>query len=376
MADTAVDLAAAFRKADTDKTGTLDKNQFKDVLSAVGIEDVDDNQLATILSMVDLNNDGAVDYAEFCEWAKTKLPKTKIKTYQPKDLVLSAAASEAMGCQYFMQRFDQFKRVADAQVVKEKETKSRSMEFELLNDWMAEAWQKVVATGLQERATAAGLADPQELQRNFAQGHIQQICDLGYALDDAAKEALAAALERFYVCDIGPAPFSLHAVVDADQNDHMVTVTVSEHCLQMATHWIRHPPKFFTGGELEELVVLALFHDVYYYDDFPNHDTRTLDLFRPWLAFELPQQIVGHHLDLAPDPGKIKSMNFSTPLEALQNEWVQMDWYLTMINMKQKGTVKNRVGDGITLPLEFFHHYLGRFLTKDTQLIPVAWEKY
>ena len=132
----------------------------------VGIEDVDDNQLATILSMVvswpfskpcaasrpcalltqahfsiqDLNNDGAVDYAEFCEWAKTKLPKTKIKTYQPKDLVLSAAASEAMGCQYFMQRFDQFKRVADAQVVKEKETKSRSMEFELLNDWMAEAW--------------------------------------------------------------------------------------------------------------------------------------------------------------------------------------------------------------------------------------------
>lgn len=120
----------------------------------------------------------------------------------------------------------------------------------------------MVATGLQERATAAGLADPQELQRNFAQGHIQQICDLGYALDDAAKEALAAALERFYVCDIGPAPFSLHAVVDADQNDHMVTVTVSEHCLQMATHWIRHPPKFFTGGELEELVVLALFHDV------------------------------------------------------------------------------------------------------------------
>lgn len=57
---------------------------------------------------------------------------------------------------------------------------------------------------------------------------------------------------------------------------------------------------------------------------------------------------------------------------SLQQEWVQMDWYLTMINMKQKGVVKNRVGDGITLPIEFFHHYLGRFLTKDINVIPIA----
>lgn len=42
--------------------------------------------------------------------------------------------------------------------------------------------------------------------------------------------------------------------------------------------------------------------------------------------------------------------------------------------MKQKGKVKNRVGDGITLPLEFFHHYLGRFLTKNSSVIPVAKE--
>jgi hypothetical protein len=262
----------------------------------VGIQDCDEQQLATILAMVDLDKNGTVDYAEFCQWTKTKLPASKIVTQQPKELVLSAAATEAMGCQYIMTRFDQFKKVADAQVSKEKTTGSRSMEFELLNDWMADEWRRVVDVGLKERAQAEGLADPVHLQKRFAQQHIKQICDLGYALDEAAKEALAAALERFYVCDIGPAPFSMHAVVKAEQNDNMVTVTVSEHCLQMATHWIRHPPKFFTGGELEELVVLAVFHDVYYYDDFPNHDTRTLDLFRPWLTFELPQQIVGHHL--------------------------------------------------------------------------------
>jgi len=164
----------------------------------------------------------------------------------------------------------------------------------------------------------------------------------------------------------------MHAVVDAEKNDNMVTVSVTEHCLQMATHFIRHPPKFLTCGELEELIVLALFHDVYYYDDFPNHDTRTLDLFRPWLEYEIPQRVVGNHLDHSADVQKIKSKNFDSPLDALQQEWVQMDWYLTMINMKQKGVVKNRVGDGITLPIEFFHHYLGRFLTKDINVIPIA----
>jgi len=277
-----------------------------------------------------------------------------------------------MGCGYFMARFDQFKKVADCQVTPEKETGKRSMEFELLNEWMMQEWQKVVEEGLKDRAQKEGVADHMDLQKTFANAHISQICDLGYELDDTAKKALAAALERFYVCDIGPAPFSVHAVVNDEKNDNLKTVTVAEHCLQMATHWVRHPPKFFSGGELEELVVLALFHDVYYYDDFPNHDTRTLDLFRPWLKYDTPQQVVGHHLDLAPTPNKIKAMQFDTPLEALQNEWVQMDWYLTMINMKQKGSVKHRIGDGITLPLEFFHHYLGRFLTKDSNLIPVA----
>ena len=51
-----------------------------------------------------------------------------------------------------------------------------------------------------------------------------------------------------------------------------------------------------------------------------------------------------------------------------------------MINMKQKGAVKGRKGDAITLPLEFFHHHLGRLVdsrklhqkAQPTFVVPVA----
>ena len=51
-----------------------------------------------------------------------------------------------------------------------------------------------------------------------------------------------------------------------------------------------------------------------------------------------------------------------------------------MINMKQKGAVKGRKGDAITLPLEFFHHHLGRLVDsrglhrkeQATFVVPVA----
>jgi hypothetical protein len=51
-----------------------------------------------------------------------------------------------MGCQYFMARFDAFKKVADAQVTPEKQKQAegasyddaRSMEFNMLNQWMAD----------------------------------------------------------------------------------------------------------------------------------------------------------------------------------------------------------------------------------------------
>ena len=48
--------------------------------------------------------------------------------------------------------------------------------------------------------------------------------------------------------------------------------------------------------------------------------------------------------------------------------------------MKQKGAVKGRKGDAITLPLEFFHHHIGRLVDsrglhrkeQSTFVVPVA----
>lgn len=85
-------LAKAFEDADSDKSGTLDKEQFKSILAVVGIEDADESQLEKIISMIDFDKKGSVDYAEFCQWVQTNLPASKIKSQQSNDLVLSAAA--------------------------------------------------------------------------------------------------------------------------------------------------------------------------------------------------------------------------------------------------------------------------------------------
>ena len=44
---------------------------------------------------------------------------------------------------------------------------------------------------------------------------------------------LTEALTRFYLCDIGPAPFSVHAVEKEEQEDKDITVTCAEHQLQL-----------------------------------------------------------------------------------------------------------------------------------------------
>lgn len=42
-----------------------------------------------------------------------------------------------------------------------------------------------------------------------------------------------------------------------------------------------------------------------------------------------------------------------------------------MINMQGDTTLRKKVGDGVMLPLDFFHHQIGRFLTKERHMIPV-----
>merc|ERR1712057_80363 len=94
------------------------------------------------------------------------------------------------------------------------------------------------------------------------------------------------------ICDVGPAPFSIHSVEEMTKAGMAVDelcVTVSQHCLQMAMHWLRNPPDFLSVAELQELVVLALFHDVYYYDDFTNHDIAVVRDLEPFLLHEVPK---------------------------------------------------------------------------------------
>jgi len=134
--------------------------------------------------------------------------------------------------------------------------------------------------------TKAGNSCPREIPRQFAKSHIDAVMELGYPIGEEEQKAMAEALERFYICDIGPAPFSVHALLEHEEDiDNELTVTVSEHCLQMATHWLRHPPAFFSVRELEELIVLTLFHDVWYYDDFCHHGKKTVDLLTPWVRY-------------------------------------------------------------------------------------------
>ena len=118
-------------------------------------------------------------------------------------------------------------------------------------------------------------------------------------------------LRRLYICDVGPAPFSVHTVKDLGKAvDDSACVTVANHCLQIATHWLRNPPEMFSVLELEEFVVLSLFHDVYYYDDFTYHDIRPIEDMKPFLRFTRPAEVVGGHLALRPDINKLKEMKF------------------------------------------------------------------
>ena len=68
-----------------------------------------------------------------------------------------------------------------------------------------------------------------------------QIEALGYRLNEQAKEVLSEAFGDFFLGNIGPAPFSMHAVTASEVHDGNITVTNSEHQLQIATHFVRSP---------------------------------------------------------------------------------------------------------------------------------------
>jgi hypothetical protein len=61
----------------------------------------------------------------------------------------------------------------------------------------------------------------------------------------------------------------------------------------VATHWLRHPPGAYTVSELDELVVLSLFHDIHYYGAArPQSLARNMRLQRDDALRDIPGAVL------------------------------------------------------------------------------------
>jgi len=208
------------------------------------------------------------------------------------------------------------------------------------------------------------------LDNSFINTQILNIELLGYQLEETDKAIIGKAFDSYILCNVYPAPFSITSILVEKQKrgckeiktDNTTTlITVSEHCLSMATYWHRHPPAFLKPRELTELVVLSIFHDIFYYEDFVRHDDMILELFKPYIQSEMIKEIIGTHLDFVPEKTEENPDGIeSSPLEKLKKEWTKMDWYLTSTTLERKTKDNENLH---ILPLEFFYKYIGDFLT-------------
>jgi hypothetical protein len=290
-------------------------------------------------------------------------------------------------CASFIRCYSDFKPIADA-VEKARRLKLPDpvADFDARNEAVGQAWRDFVRSRIQVKAHSNGFATAEELTEDFVNHHITSIEALKYELTAQDKAVLGSCLARFFQCDIGPAPFSLIDVAKRRYRNKSSedVISCSAHMRAMATHWLRHPPQFFTIRELEELVVLSLFHDVYYFDDFVHHDSRILDDLNEYLlvtegnTHSRAAELINSHLKISEDREEVQSLLFCgnrTPsrvdpvdaqLEALKQEWVQVDWYLTTTggNVVGQQLAHSTFSEGLVcLPLAFFHHHLGRFFT-------------
>jgi hypothetical protein len=388
-------LRQAFLDSDKGKSGCISIPSFTIALNTVDPNIFHAGFISKILEVQGVVVQGKVKYDCFLAWLDGTSQRAESKR--------CGRVQDADQAALFMERWDAYKNVANAVVAKgvdgvakpvdqnndgrlDAGEKFLSMfdadgdgivgpsEYEAMETAIADEWKKSVDFRLQKRAQESG-ATIENLQQAFVDKHIGGIQSKGFVLSDMAKKSLGEMLKRFYICDVGPAPFSIHSVEEmtkAGMDVDDLTVSVSQHCLQMAMHWLRNPPDFLNVGELEELVVLALFHDVYYYDDFTRHGILPVEQLEPFLLHEVPKSVVGGHLHRKPIKEALKTGRFASPVEALEQEWVQMDWYLTLVNVKHEATRAKRVGDGVIAPLEFFHYHLGHFFTKGQHVVVQA----
>ena len=65
--DLCVELQHAFKCYDTDKNGTMDMKEFKQVLKDLGKRDVGEEQVAKMMAEHDQNKDSVLSWHEFLE---------------------------------------------------------------------------------------------------------------------------------------------------------------------------------------------------------------------------------------------------------------------------------------------------------------------
>jgi hypothetical protein len=233
--------------------------------------------------------------------------------------------------------------------------------FKIQNNKIVEKWLNITHKLLDKKHI---------LDNSFINTQILNIELLDYELSETDKAIIGKALNSYLLCNVYPAPFSITGILiekhkrgcnEITTDETTTLVTVSEHCLSMATYWYRHPPTFLTPRELTELIVLSIFHDIFYYEDFVRHDEMILELFKPYIQSDMIKEIIGTHIDFIPNEDESEFQNvIITSKKKLIEEWTKMDWYLTSTTLERKNKHNEHLH---ILPLEFFYKHIGDFLT-------------
>jgi len=233
-------------------------------------------------------------------------------------------------------------------------------------------WQNIIYKCLDKQNISTSIITRELVISNFVEGHISSIEKLGYKLNNVDKDVLKEAFTKWFLCSQCPAPFSVISILheekkrgcnlikDSDKKDATSIISVAEHCLAMATYWYNKSPKSISKSELDELIMMSLFHDIYYYEDFINHDIHILDLFKSYIHSDNIKKIIGMHFDLVPVDSQ--KHIFKSSIEELTNKWIELDWYYTLKKPMFPSSKEDEY-----LPIETFYHIIGRVITNHTK---------